>query len=307
MADTQSTLSSVGSGAAAGSAFGPWGTVIGAGAGLIGSLLNKKKSPAAVTLPPWQDIPGYQTTDLGAEQRKSVSGNIAQEGDIESLLARGNAFNQGQASSLMEQAVPGWGKLSQKFLQTADSLVTNPYDVPADVQANLTRIAAERGISSGARGQFSQFSLLRDLGVNSLNYGQSRIGQAQGLLQLVGSLSPRVNPLSPMAFYSTPGQFAQVDQQNASGVLQGNLINAQGRQGVLNTNQGVNQLANNAANDASNFNLANRWKNISDFVALMPSLIPKGSSDRTGIGAPTTYDKFFGVPTGSGGGNGIGE
>lgn len=302
MADTQSTLSSVGSGATTGAAIGSVipvlgtgvGALVGGAAGLIGSLLNRKKSPPAVTLPPWQDIPGYQTTDLTTEQKKATQANLAQEGDIEQLLARANKFNQGQATGLMEQAVPGWGKLSQKFLQTSDQLLTNPYDVPADVQANLTRIAAERGISSGARGQFSQFSLLRDLGVNALNYGQSRISQAQGLLQLVGSLAPRVNPLSPMSFYATPAQYAQIDQQNAQGILQGNLINAQGRQGVLGANQAANQGALNASVNADNYNTENRWRSIAGFVSMMPSLIPKGN-DRAGVGAPTTADAFFGT------------
>lgn len=274
-------LSGAAQGASAGSAFGPWGTVIGGAAGLIGGLLNKKKAPAAVTLPPWQDIPGYKQTDLTKETERALQTSLADEGDIEKLLARANTFNQGQASGLMEQAVPGWGKLSQKFLQTSDQLLTNPYDLPADVQANLVRQAAERGITNGGRGQFSQFSLLRDLGVNSLQYGQSRINQAQGLLQTIGSLSPRVSPLSPMAFYTTPGQAVNVAQANAQGVLQSNLINAQGRQGVLGANQGVLQGAANAQANADNFNVANRWKNISDFVALMPTMIPKGSGANT--------------------------
>lgn len=252
------TLSAVGSGAAAGSAFGPWGTAIGAGVGLIGSLLNKQKAPKAITGAP------YEPVDLAAEQRKALELNLAQEGDIEALLARSNAFTQDQATSLMEQAVPGWSKLSQKFLQTADQLVTNPYDVPKDVENNLARIAAERGISSGARGQFSQFSLLRDLGVNALNYGQSRISQGQSLLQLVGSLSPRVSPLSPLSFYVTPAQAASVAASNSAGVS-----------GQNQTNQMVMQGQENAATAAGNWNRNNMWQSISDFAALAPTFIPK--------------------------------
>ncbi len=288
-------LSGAASGAAAGSVFGPWGAAIGGVAGLVGGLLNKQKAPSAVTLPPWQDIPGYQTTDLTKESDRALASNRAQEGDIEALLARANTFNQGQASGLMEQAVPGWGKLSQKFLQTADSLVTNPYDIPADVQANLVRQAAERGITNGGRGQFSQFSLLRDLGVNSLQYGQSRISQAQGLLQTIGSLSPRVSPLSPMAFYTTPGQAADVAARNAAGINAVNSFNAQGRQGVLNSNQAINQGAVNAATAADNWNTNNRWNQISSFVSLIPTMIPKGAGAGGGGGGGL-------VPVTSGGG-----
>lgn len=253
-----STLSSVGSGAAAGSAFGPWGTAVGAGVGLISSLLNKQKAPKAVAAAP------YTKVDLAKEQRNAIASNLAEEGDIETLLARSNAFNQSQASSLMEQAVPGWSKLSQKFLQTADQLVTNPYDVPKDVENNLARIAAERGISSGARGQFSQFSLLRDLGVNALQYGQSRLSQGQNILQMIGSLSPKVSPLSPLSFYVTPQQSASIAASNSAGEA-----------GISMANQGVQQGAANAATAAGNWNRNNIWQSVSDFVAMTPTLIPK--------------------------------
>lgn len=258
-------LSSAASGAATGfSIGGPWGAAIGGGIGLLSSLLNKQKAPSAVTQTP------FVPTDLAAEQRKAIGANQIAEGDIEALLARANTFNQGQASGLMEQAVPGWSKLSQKFLQTADSLVTNPYDVPKDVENNLARIAAERGISSGARGQFSQFSLLRDLGVNALKYGESRVNQGAGLLQLIGSLSPKVSPLSPLSFYITPQQSAQVAGQNAAGAA-----------GVAGANQGVAQGAENAGVAAMNWNRNNMWQSISDFAAVTPSLIPRREKNVT--------------------------
>lgn len=257
-----STISAVGSGAAAGSAFGPWGTVIGAGVGLVASLMNKAKSPKPVYQAP------YESVNLAGEQRSAIDANEIAEGDIEALLARANTFNQGQASGLMEQAIPGWSKLSQKFLQTADSMITNPYDVPKDVENNLARIAAERGISSGGRGQFSQFSLLRDLGVNALSYGQSRISQGQSLLQLIGSLSPKVSPLSPLSFYITPQQSATVAGQNSAGAVQ-----------VAANNQVTGQGAENATTLIGNYNREKQFQSISDFVAMTPSFIAgfKGS------------------------------
>jgi len=205
--------SSVGSGAASGAAAGTavlpgWGTVIGAVLGGAAGLLSGKK--AAGTAP-------LQQVNLQTEQRKAIQGNQINESSIEALLSRSNAFQQDEALSLMEKAMPGYSKLAGRLTGLTNDLLTNPYELPPDVQKNIERQAAERGISVGGRGKFQDFSLLRDLGVNSLQYGQQRIGQAQSLTGLLASLAPRVNPMSPMSFYVTPGQTAQIAAgQNAA-------------------------------------------------------------------------------------------
>jgi hypothetical protein len=197
---------------------------------LAGSLLKPKAKAPAQAAP----------IDLNAEAKKSLAGNLANESDIEKLLAQANDFTQDQNISLMEKAMPGYSKLASRFTGVANELLTNPYELPTDVAKNLERLAAERGISTGVRGQAGEFSLLRDFGVNSLSYGQSRIGQAQSITQMLASLAPKVNPLSPMSFYVTPGQQAQV----AAG------------------NQNNQQAANNAEAAAYNYNTADRWSNI---------------------------------------------
>jgi hypothetical protein len=156
----------------------------------------------------------YKPVDLQEEQRKALAGNMENMPEIEALTSRSNTFAQGQASSLMEQALPGWGNLQKKLTSTTDSLLTNPYDLPEDVQNNLERLAAERGISAGTRGQFNDFSLMRDFGINSLQYGQSRINQASGLTQLLASTAPRVNPISPLSFMVTPQAQAEETRNN---------------------------------------------------------------------------------------------
>ena len=230
-------FSSAASGAAAGSAIMPgWGTAIGAGVGLLSGLLNKQKAPKTAPFVP---------VDPQAEQRKAIAGNAANEQSIEDLLTRSNKYAQGQANSLMEQAMPGYAKLSQKFLALAGSNLDNPYALPKDVSDNLTRLAAERGINTGVRGQAGDFSALRDFGLNSLQYGQSRIAQSQSLLQTIGSLAPRVSPMSPMSFYVTPGQQMQMQQQNNMG------------------QQMTQQAGNNAGAAADNWNTANLWNSVS--------------------------------------------
>jgi len=97
------------------------------------------------------------------------------------------------------------------------------------VQTNLARPAAERGVSAGARGTFNEFSLLRDLGVNSLQYGQSRINQAGGLAGIISSIAPKANVMSPLSFYNTPAQYVANQQMN-------NANDQAVKQGVINAN-----------------------------------------------------------------------
>lgn len=211
-----------------------WAAVAGA-AVTVGAQLLKPKAKAGAQAAP---------IDLTEQQGKSIAGNLRNEADIESLVGQANSFNQDQASALMERAMPGYGKLSSKFTQLANDNLDHPYDVPKEVTDNLERLAAERGISAGTRGQFNDFSLLRDFGVNSLTYGASKIQQAQSITSMLGSLAPKVNPLSPLAFYVTPGQQAQVAAGNSS-------------------NQ---QASNNANAAANNYNNDNLWGSISGGV-----------------------------------------
>ncbi len=204
-----------------------WAAVAGAAITVGGQLLKPKAKAGQLADP----------IDLTAQQGKSIAGNLANQGDIENLVGQANTFNQDQANQLMEKAMPGYGKLAQQFTQTASQDLAHPYDLPKDVSDNISRLAAERGISAGTRGQFNDFSLLRDFGVNSLTYGASKIGQAQSITSMLGQLAPKVNPLSPLAFYVTPGQQAQV----AAG------------------NQSNQQASNNATAAAANYNNDNLW------------------------------------------------
>ena len=199
------SLSSAAHGAALGTQINPGlGSVLG---GILGGFFGKgKKATPSIPVEP---------VDLSEQQKKAIQANIQAAPDIEKLLSRANEFEQQQALSLMEKAMPGYGKLSKGLTSTAQGLLERPYDLPTDVQQNLQRIAAERGISRGTSGQFNQFSLLRDLGLNQLEYGQNRINQAQNITNMLAGLAPRVNPMSPISFYATPQQFAaNAMQQN---------------------------------------------------------------------------------------------
>lgn len=248
------TLSGSGasSGAAAGTAIMPgWGTVIG---GILGAFLNKKK---AAPVAPFTPTP---TIDPQAQQRSAISGNIAAEPDLESLLAQSNKFQQGQASDLLEKAVPGYGKLSASITKRGQEASDHPYDLPVEVQQNLERIAAEKGLKVGTSGETRKFSALRDLGVNMLDYGNQNFQKSLSALSTVTGLAPRVSPMSPLSFYLTPGQQLGTAGQNA-GITSANNAGAQA------TAQG----GNNVNTAAGNWNNQNMWDNLIRSISAVPA------------------------------------
>ena len=174
-----------------------------------GSIAAAKmtKTPKTVTQAGinWQD-----------EQQKAIEGNLATLPQAEKLSAATNTFNQSESNRLMEQALPGWSKLQSSLMSTTQDLLTNPYELDSDTQSYLQKKAAEMGVSSGARGGFEKFNLLKDFGVTSMQYGQQRINQAQSLTSLLASTAPRVNPMSQISMFVTPTQIAQAQQPDAA-------------------------------------------------------------------------------------------
>lgn len=236
------------------------------GSSILGGLLNKKSAPAVAPFTP---------VDLQAEQTKAVKGNLANQSQIEQLLSQSDAYSQKQASDLMEKALPGYSKLSQTLLGRYQNQAENPYSVPKDVQDNLTRLAAEHGVNRGTAGQTNSYSLLRDLGVNELQYGQSNLQDAlQGLTSLTG-IAPRVSPASPLSFYVTPGQSAQVASANNQ------------------NQQNTQQAGFNAQTAAGNFNNQSMWDGILKGVGAFVG--GGGLNGFGGTGAQSTYDPATGM------------
>ena len=201
------------------------GATIAAGATVYGSSQQASATKKAAAASAANRV---GPVDLQEEQTKALDGNLANQKKINTLVSSTNAFDQSQATSMMEQAIPGFSALQGKLMATTNDLLTNPYELPKDVQTNLERLASERGVSAGTRGTFNEFSLLRDLGVNSLQYGQSRINQAGGLAGIISSIAPRANVMSPLSFYNTPAQYAanqQLTNANNQATTQG-AINA---------------------------------------------------------------------------------
>lgn len=173
-----------------------WGMVaVGVGtaiSGAVGANAAKKAGKGGTAAP----------LDIGTVSRDALRANNANAPEAEALSRRTNSFNQAESLRMLEEAIPGYGDLSKKLSGIAGQSLSNPYDLPAEFSANLERQAAERGINTGVRGQAGDFSLLRDFGINSLQYGQQQIGQAQSIMTMLAGLG-KVNPLSPLSFYAT--------------------------------------------------------------------------------------------------------
>jgi hypothetical protein len=251
-------------GAKAGSVFGPWGTVIG---GVVGGAAGyfsgggDKKAPA--TIP-------YQPVDLQQEQSKAIAGNAAAATSIDDLLAQSNAFQQKQASQLMDQALPGYSKFASNLMGSASKLAADPYAVPQSVVDQLTQYAAEHNISqgTGASSGFSQSNLLRSLGVNALQYGQSNMTTAMNALSVLTGTAPRTSPMSPLSFMVTPGQQIQNQQ----------LTNQ--------TQAGISQAGANANTAAGNYNSQNLWDNLTSSMAMLNNsgLLKSSAKSSSGVG-----------------------
>ncbi len=218
-----------------------WGYIAGAAISVGGSLLSKPKAPKTAN---------PVATDLQSEQQKAIAGNLGNESSIENLISQGNKFSGSQATSLQEQVMPGYTNLAKTLTGRAETLAAHPYDVPQEVQDNLSRIAAEKGISAGTRGQFNDFSLLRDLGVNQLQYGQQQISQAQSITGLLATIAPKVNPMSPLSFYISPSQQAAITGGNNA------------------ASQAVTQGAFNAQAAATNAGNADMWGSLTKIAGL---------------------------------------
>ena len=209
--------------------------VVAAGATVYGSIQQKNAAKKAAAGAAYQ-----APIDWQEEQRKALEGNLATLPKSEKLSAATNTFNQSESNRLMEQALPGWSKLQASMTSTAQNLMTNPYELDQDTQDYLQKKAAEMGVSSGARGGFEKFNLLKDFGVTSMQYGTQRINQAQSLFSTLASTAPRVNPMSPISMFVTPQQIASATQQeNISNQQVAQSANNLQTQATMNQNQAI--------------------------------------------------------------------
>ncbi len=249
-----------------------------AAVGAVGTVVSSKdaKKNAGATAAP---------VDIGQVTGDTAQANLNNEGSIEELLRQSNAFQQGQRTDLLNQAIPGYSNIAGSLSATAQQEAANPYALPQDMTDNLTRLAAERGINTGVRGQAGDYSLLRDFGVNELQYGQQNLQNSQSILSTLANVGA-VNPLSPLSFYATPGQSLSAATGNQNLAQSGiNAQNAANQYATANTWAGVSKLAGTIGGMTSNSN--------NNFASTTGS----GLLNQNGGGF---VDNYSGIPAGGG-------
>jgi len=222
-----------------------WGAIAGAAISVVGGAVNANQAKKHAG-----QVAQYDNPNIADVQGEALGANLANQSSIENLISQGNSFQANQLLDLQQKILPGFADLQHSLTSRAQTLTDHPYDVPKEVQDNIARIAAERGISAGTRGQFNDFSLLRDFGVNELQYGQSAINQAQSLTGLLATIAPKVNPMSPLSFYVTPAQALSNTTNNAA------------------QNQAIAQGSINAQNAASAAGNADLWGSLTKIAGL---------------------------------------
>lgn len=207
MANGAAALSGAASGAIAGSQILPgWGTAIGAVVGGIGGLLKKDAKA------PQQAV--YKDVDPTAVAKGNIAGNLANLPGAQTLSSGINSFNQSQATALMEQAMPGFGALQKRMLAEVNSDLDSQNSLPPEMQAQISRFAAEKGVSRGTSGNFNGFNLVKDFGFNLVDWKNASRARALNTLSSVYGMTPRVNPMSPMASLVDTGAALGTAAQN---------------------------------------------------------------------------------------------
>ena len=112
--------------------------VLGAITALGQAFLGNKGNRAPRTVLP-------DPTDPTEVTARTIAGNRGLLPSATNLASDATRDAQGIASANIERALPGFTALRDRFLAEANANLDDPYALPAGVQDNLSRLAAERG------------------------------------------------------------------------------------------------------------------------------------------------------------------
>lgn len=174
--------------------------------GAVGSYVaGRQRAPQAATPTP---------VNVQEEQRRAITGNLANFDDAATLARRTNNVNQSEATRLLEQAIPGFGALQKRLLDSVNTDLDGSTSLPPELQQKVAQFAAERGITRGTSGNFNAFNLVRDFGFNLIDWRNASRARALNTLSTVYGMAPRVNVMSPMASMVDPNTAIQVAGNN---------------------------------------------------------------------------------------------
>lgn len=190
------------------------------------AIFGRKKAPQMAAAP---------QVNIADAQAEAINANKQNFGSAMALSRQANDAALTEANRALEVAIPGFSALRQTLLSQVDSDLKNQ-GLDPEVQAQMQRFAAEKGITRGTRGGFNQFSLVKDFGFNLTDWNNAKRARALNTLSTVFNMAPRINPTSPMAMF--------VDTNTALNVKSANA----------NAAYNVQQAGLNAQADASNYN-----------------------------------------------------
>lgn len=117
-------------------------------------------------------LPELDKIDIGTEQQKAITNNLAAQPAAQKLAAGENTFNFDQLTAMLEKAIPFYQQLKQQGSANILSLLKGqiPDDVAAQIQNRVAAKGIEQGYGgSGFAGNTQRGTLLaRDLGITSL-------------------------------------------------------------------------------------------------------------------------------------------
>lgn len=185
--------------------FDPVSAGIIAAGSIAGAIFGKQKA-APVVQPKEIDIKKAASDSINANLQNFSSGAR--------LSRMQNDFAQSEAIRLLDRAIPGFSGLQSKLLASINEDLNSQNGLPTEVSDNLSRLAAEKGISRGTSGNFNQFSLVRDFGFNLIDWENAQRARALNTLSAVYGMAPRVNPMTPMATFVDPNTAVQAQGAN---------------------------------------------------------------------------------------------
>lgn len=216
-----------------------WAATATAAGSIIGGALSKQKAPKVAPI---------KEVDIKKTTQDSMDANIAVFDDARSLSEKTNTFNQSEANRLAELAMPGFAKLQASLTSRIQQDLNNEGQLGGDQIAQIERLAAERGITTGTSGGMRDLSLIRDFGFSAMDAKNAdRMRALQGIQSLTG-MTARVSPTSPMYAFVNPNAALEAGFRNAE------------------NQQQVTQAGYNAQAAASNANRS-MWGNVAGTVA----------------------------------------
>ena len=141
---------------------------------------------------------------VGDATTQSLQAYLDNKDKIAAVTTDANTTAQTAAMDAMEAALPGFKDLMTSYMGKIQSDLNSETTLPAEMQANLAKMAAEKGVSRGTSGGFNNFSLTKDFGVNLIDYQNQVRSRGLSTLSSIQSAIPQINPLSPTAFITSP-------------------------------------------------------------------------------------------------------